>query len=58
MIFSNICEHHFICWLVYIKCRHFLPQGGEPILPQLLRFSPFVARSKATWQSHVSAEAL
>jgi len=32
--------------------------SGEPILPHLLCCDGFVARSKATWQSHVSAEAL
>ncbi len=40
MIFSNIYEPHSVCWLVYIKCRHFLPQRGEPILPHLLRYGP------------------
>jgi hypothetical protein len=31
---------------------------GESIIPHLLCCDAFVARSNATWQSHVSAEAL
>jgi len=31
---------------------------GESIIPHLLCCDAFVARSKATWQSHVSAESL
>ncbi len=54
---ENILKN-FVFVRFFIHNQHFLPQGGESIIPHLLCCDAFVARSKATWQSHVSAEAL
>ena len=56
-MYFNFSEKHIEIFFVrfFIYNQHFLPFGRVDNT-QLLCCDAFVARSKATWQSHVSAE--
>jgi len=48
----------FVLILLYSIIIDIFSPSGDPISPHLGCCGGFVARSKATWQSHVSVEAL